>query len=62
MKVAAAKSDSRVTDTEKFLLPTYQRQPFVLERGKGSYGRHQFITVAIPIVLASQGHKNTMLR
>jgi acetylornithine aminotransferase/acetylornithine/N-succinyldiaminopimelate aminotransferase len=37
MKVAAAKSDSRVTDAEKFLLPTYQRQPFVLERGKGSY-------------------------
>src|ERR1700724_19435 len=37
MKVAAAKSDSRVTDAEKFLLPTYKRQPFVLERGKGCY-------------------------
>ena len=24
-------------DAEKFLLPTYKRQPFVLERGKGCY-------------------------
>src|ERR1700719_1176848 len=35
--LAAAKSDSRITDAEKFLLPTYKRQPFVLERGKGCY-------------------------
>jgi acetylornithine/N-succinyldiaminopimelate aminotransferase len=35
--VAAAKSDSSVTDAENFLLPTYKRQPFVLERGKGCY-------------------------
>ena len=35
--LAGAKSDSRVTDAEKFLLPTYKRQPFVLERGKGCY-------------------------
>src|ERR1700738_3755800 len=34
---AGAKSDSRATDAEKFLLPTYKRQPFVLERGKGCY-------------------------
>src|ERR1700731_4195893 len=34
---AAAKSDSRVADAEKFLLPTYKRQAFVLERGKGCY-------------------------
>src|SRR6202162_3096347 len=34
---AAAKSDSRAEDAEKFLLPTYKRQPFVLERGKGCY-------------------------
>jgi acetylornithine aminotransferase/acetylornithine/N-succinyldiaminopimelate aminotransferase len=37
MKVATAKTDSRVTDADKFLLPTYKRQPFVLERGKGCY-------------------------
>src|SRR3984885_768712 len=37
MKVAAAKSDPRVEDAEKFLLPTYKRQQFVLERGKGCY-------------------------
>src|ERR1700726_3173074 len=37
MKAAAAKSDSRAEDAEKFLLPTYKRQPFVLERGKGCY-------------------------
>jgi acetylornithine/N-succinyldiaminopimelate aminotransferase len=35
--LAAAKSDSRITDAEKFLLPTYKRQSFVLERGKGCY-------------------------
>jgi acetylornithine/N-succinyldiaminopimelate aminotransferase len=35
--LATAKSDSRVEDAEKFLLPTYKRQPFVLERGKGCY-------------------------
>jgi acetylornithine/N-succinyldiaminopimelate aminotransferase len=35
--LAGAKSDSRVADAEKFLLPTYKRQPFVLERGKGCY-------------------------
>jgi len=35
--LAEAKSDSRVTDAENFLLPTYKRQPFVLERGKGCY-------------------------
>jgi acetylornithine/N-succinyldiaminopimelate aminotransferase len=35
--LAAAKSDSRVDDAEKFLLPTYKRQPFVLERGRGCY-------------------------
>jgi acetylornithine/N-succinyldiaminopimelate aminotransferase len=34
---AAAKSDSRLTDAEKYLLPTYKRQPFVLERGQGCY-------------------------
>src|ERR1700726_3331391 len=37
IKVATGKSDSRVTDAEKFLLPTYKRQAFVLERGKGCY-------------------------
>ena len=35
--LASAKNDSRVTDAGKFLLPTYKRQPFVLERGKGCY-------------------------
>src|ERR1700737_2160097 len=37
MKTVAAKRDSRADDAEKFLLPTYKRQPFVLERGKGCY-------------------------
>jgi len=35
--LAGAKSDSRVDDAEKFLLPTYKRPPFVLERGEGCY-------------------------
>jgi acetylornithine/N-succinyldiaminopimelate aminotransferase len=33
----AAKSDSRVRDAEKFLLPTYKRSPFVLTHGRGCY-------------------------
>src|SRR6202045_3414208 len=37
MKTLAAKGDSRVEEAEKFLLPTYKRQAFVLERGKGCY-------------------------
>jgi acetylornithine/N-succinyldiaminopimelate aminotransferase len=37
IKTLAVKSDSRADDAEKFLLPTYKRQPFVLERGKGCY-------------------------
>jgi acetylornithine/N-succinyldiaminopimelate aminotransferase len=30
-------SDARLTDAEKFLLPTYKRQPFVLTHGRGAY-------------------------
>ncbi|HEY2353143.1 MAG TPA: acetylornithine/succinylornithine family transaminase [Candidatus Acidoferrum sp.] len=37
MKTVAASGDARVQDAEKFLLPTYKRQPFLLERGKGCY-------------------------
>jgi acetylornithine/N-succinyldiaminopimelate aminotransferase len=37
MKTQAAKADSRVQEAEKFLLPTYQRQPFLLELGRGCY-------------------------
>jgi len=33
----ATKSDSRVRDAEKFLLPTYKRSPFVLTHGGGCY-------------------------
>jgi len=31
------KSDSRVRDAEKFLLPTYKRSPFVLTHGRGCH-------------------------
>jgi len=37
MKSQAAKGDARVQDAEKFLLPTYKRQQFLLERGRGCY-------------------------
>lgn len=37
MKTQLAATDPRVQDAEKFLLPTYKRQPFVLEHGKGCY-------------------------
>ena len=32
-----ARSIARVQEAEKFLLPTYKRQPFLLERGRGCY-------------------------
>src|SRR5437667_11608292 len=33
----AAKSDRRLLDAEKFLLPTYKRQPVVMTHGRGAY-------------------------
>jgi len=36
-KTASAKVDARVQEAEKYLLPTYKRQPFLLERGRGCY-------------------------
>ena len=33
----AAKADARLLDAEKFLLPTYKRQPIVMTHGRGSY-------------------------
>jgi len=30
-------ADSRLTEAEKFLLPTYKRQPFVITHGRGAY-------------------------
>jgi acetylornithine/N-succinyldiaminopimelate aminotransferase len=33
----AMKSDPRVRDADKFLLPTYKRSPFVLTHGRGCY-------------------------
>ena len=30
-------ADSRLTDAETFLLPTYKRQPFVITHGRGAY-------------------------
>jgi acetylornithine/N-succinyldiaminopimelate aminotransferase len=36
-KTRATQVDSRVQEAEKFLLPTYKRQPFLLERGQGCY-------------------------
>ena len=31
------KPDARLLDAEKFLLPTYKRQPVIMTRGKGPY-------------------------
>jgi len=31
------KADSRLSDAEQFLLPTYKRQPFVFTHGRGAY-------------------------
>lgn len=35
--VSASKPDARLRDAEKFLLPTYKRQPVIMTRGKGAY-------------------------
>src|SRR5713101_3529330 len=35
-RIPAPKLDTRLTDAEQFLLPTYKRQPFVLTHGRGS--------------------------
>ena len=34
---AGSKPDPRLLDAEKFLLPTYKRQPVIMTRGKGAY-------------------------
>jgi acetylornithine/succinyldiaminopimelate/putrescine aminotransferase len=31
------KLDTRLSDAEQFLLPTYKRQPFVITHGRGAY-------------------------
>jgi acetylornithine/N-succinyldiaminopimelate aminotransferase len=36
-RVPKLKLDTRLTDAEHFLLPTYKRQPFVLTHGRGAY-------------------------
>src|SRR5712691_6909769 len=35
--VPSAKPDARLLDAEKFLLPTYKRQPAVMTHGQGPY-------------------------
>jgi acetylornithine/N-succinyldiaminopimelate aminotransferase len=37
IKTQTVKADPRVQDAEDFLLPTYKRQPFLLEHGRGCY-------------------------
>jgi acetylornithine aminotransferase/acetylornithine/N-succinyldiaminopimelate aminotransferase len=36
-KMLALKPDTRLLDAEKFLLPTYKRQPIILTYGRGTY-------------------------
>ncbi len=36
-RIHKPKLDTRLTDAEQFLLPTYKRQPFVLTHGRGAY-------------------------
>ena len=36
-RIAGPKLDTRLSDAERFLLPTYKRQPFVLTHGRGAY-------------------------
>lgn len=36
-RIPVPKLDTRLTDAEQFLLPTYKRQPFVITHGRGAY-------------------------
>jgi acetylornithine aminotransferase/acetylornithine/N-succinyldiaminopimelate aminotransferase len=36
-KLIAVRADARLLDAEKFLLPTYKRQPVILTHGRGAY-------------------------
>ena len=36
-RIPKPKLDTRLTDAEQFLLPTYKRQPFVITHGRGAY-------------------------
>ena len=37
LPAAATKPDARLADAEKFLLPTYKRQPVIMTHGRGAY-------------------------
>jgi acetylornithine/N-succinyldiaminopimelate aminotransferase len=55
-----AKADLRVQEAEKFLLPTYKRQPFLLERGRGCYvydaGGKKYLDFLGGIAVNALGH------
>lgn len=60
MKALATQLDPRVQEAEKFLLPTYKRQPFLLERGRGCYvydaDRKKYLDFLGGIAVNALGH------
>ncbi len=59
-RIPAPKLDTRLTDAEQFLLPTYKRQPFVLTHGRGAYvydsGGRKYLDFLGGIAVNALGH------
>ncbi len=60
VRAAHAAVDPRLSDAEKFLLPTYKRQPFVLTHGRGCYlfdsGGKKYLDFLGGIAVNALGH------
>jgi acetylornithine/N-succinyldiaminopimelate aminotransferase len=60
VRVRAAKSDSRLADAEKFLLPTYKRSSVLLTHGRGPYvydaGGKKYLDFLGGIAVNALGH------
>jgi len=60
-----AKSDPRLLDAEKFLLPTYKRQPVVMTHGRGAYvfdsAGKKYLDFLGGIAVNALGHAHTRI-
>src|SRR5882762_10330721 len=61
----SAKPDARLLDAEKFLLPTYKRQPVVLTHGRGAYvfdsAGKKYLDFLGGIAVNALGHAHTRI-
>src|SRR5260370_11138326 len=60
-----AKSDTRLLDSEQFLLPTYKRQPVVMTHGRGPYvydsAGKKYLAFLGGIAVNALGHANARI-